>query len=228
MMLGGEKLRVRLELEEELADLSHWRCLDEFGKWTAEAGGIVGEWVERSPSIFFDGKIESDFLWQVTAAREKPDEDFVRRFTASKWGGGVDPAFKYNFNFWLRADSPSGGDFFGEYPAKLGTGWNGMGDDHWRSYFTTVVRSPGEDWVRLRRSPGYVMVEDVHGVVPHLPYGEAHEFTFLLREGRVKMFFDDRCVYDHAEPGMYEAGYIGLCVWLARVRFSGMRLYRFD
>ena len=228
MNLGGEDYEVSLELEAELADLSRWRALEPHGRWTAEDGGIVGEWLEKSPSIFFDENISGDYVWQVAATRLEPDAAFIRRFDESKWGRGQDPARTYNFNFWLRADSPDGGDFLRQYPAKLGTGWNGMGDDFWLSYFNTVVWGAEDSWVRLRRGPGYEMVEDVHGALPLLGYGERHEFTFILRRGRVRFLFDGRPVYDHEDPEPHEAGHIGLCVWLCRMRFDRMRLYRFS
>ena len=225
--IGDDEYRVRRVFAEELASLDHWVQLDGYGRWSAHDGSFSGEWLSHSPSLFFREKIVGDYLWQTTVTRLRPDQAFVQRFLASKWGKGKDPLSMYNFNFWLRARAPDGGDFLQQYPTKLGTGWNGMGDDYWHSLYTTVVRSEEHNWVRLRRSPGYVKVRDVADVVPFLPYDEPHRVTFVLRSGHVKMYFDDKLVYDHEDPAPYPSGHIGLCVWLCIVRFEDMVLYRF-
>lgn len=227
MQIGGDEYQVRLVLEEDFRDLHRWVRLDDFGRWTVDGTGLVGEWLEKSPSIFLKEKIHGPYLWQIRVTRLAPNDAFLKRFQDSKWGQGHDPLHMYNFNFWLRADDPEGGDFFERYPEKLGTGWNGMGDDYWNSFYTTVVWGTENNYVRLRRGPGYEMVQDVHDTVPHLAYDEPHLFTFVLFEGRVRMYFDQQLVYDHEEASMYEAGYIGLCVWLATIRFEEMRIYRF-
>lgn len=261
--VGGDRYPVRPWLGEELADLRRWRQLDRHGRWRAAVaspaspGGIVGEWISDSPSLFFDQRIDGDYIWQVRATRLRPTETssdgaFLQRFHACKHARGCDPLFKYNFNFWLRVDTPDAGaaeaeDFWRAYPRQLGHGWNGMGDDHWQSLFNTVVwngpsaddpglpagatgvAADGSNWVRLRRSPGYVQICEAVDLVPHLPYDEPHVFSFAVGRGRVRMYFDDRRIYDYRDadgaaalPG---AGYIGLCVWLCVMRFDAMRLY---
>ena len=136
------------------------------------------------------------------------------------------PAVTYNFNFWLRAASPDGGDFLAAYPSKLGTGWNGMGDDYWRSLYTTIVRKADDNWVRLRRSPGYVMVHEAKGIIPPLAYGRPHRFAFSLTAGRVRMYFDETRVFDYTDDQPHTHGHIGLCVWMCIMRFERMRLYK--
>ena len=107
-----------------------------------------------------------------------------------------------------------------------------MGDDHWHSYFNTVVwddRGPhtAHNWNRLRRSPGYEMVKDIHDVVPYMTYGEPHKFTFIVSNGHVLLYIDDKTqVYDFADPHPYQEGYIGLCVWICKTRFEQMKLWR--
>jgi hypothetical protein len=213
---------------QDLSDLVRWRALESDGLWTACEDGFTGEWVRNSPSLFFSEKIAGDYLWRTKVTRLEPGAAFTERFSASKFGAGKKPDELYNFNFWLRADAPPGEDFFGTYPTKLGSGWNGMGDDYWRSYFTTVVRGVDGEWVRLRRSPGYAKVREARGVVPDLPYNEPHVFSFALRRRAVRMYFDETLVYEYADPAWYESGYVGVCVWLAVVRFEEMRLYRFE
>ncbi len=226
LVLGGDPYRVRPWLHAELADLRRWRQLENHGRWQAVPGGMIGEWLSHSPSLFFDQPIIGDYLWQVRVTRLKPDAAFVQRFEANnRHTQGCNPDGKYNFNFWLRADSPDDEGFLAAYPRHLGTGWNGMGDDYWRSLFTTVVWNPDSNWVRLRKSPGYVQVSEAVDVVPHLPYDEPHVFTVAVGQGRVRLYFDDRRVYDYADAALPAAGYIGLCVWLCVVRFDAMRLY---
>jgi hypothetical protein len=65
-------------------------------------------------------------------------------------------------------------------------------------------------------------------VVPHLPYNEPHVFSFALRRPTIRMYFDEVLVYEYADPAWYESGYLGVCVWLAVVRFEEMKLYRFE
>ncbi|MEX0777852.1 MAG: hypothetical protein WD042_19295 [Phycisphaeraceae bacterium] len=239
--IAGDRYAVRPLRDRELADRARWRQLDDHGRWSSEpvTGAIVGEWISDSPSLFFDQRIEGDYIWQVRVARLKPDAAFLARFAANKHAQGCDPRTKYNFNLWLRADSPpgSGENFLQAYPKHLGTGWNGMGDDHWQSLFNTVVwngPSTGHalggltNWVRLRKSPGYVQVCEAIDVVPHLPYDQPHLFTFAVssRLGRVRMYYDACRVYDYADAAIPGAGYLGLCVWLCVMRFDQMRLYQ--
>lgn len=230
--IGGDRYAVRPWLGDELADLARWRQLDDYGAWrslpaTAPYPGIVGEWIEESPSLFFNQRIEGDYLWQVRATRLRTDDAFHRRFARHKDTAGVEPAGKYNFNFWLRVDSPDGEDFWQAYPRHLGQGWNGMGDDHWNALYNTVVWNLDDQWVRLRRSPGYVMVAESTDVVQHLPYDEPHLFTFALQPsaGRVRAYYDNQRIYEYTDPGLPQAGYIGLCVWLCKMRFDAMKLY---
>jgi hypothetical protein len=227
--VGRDAYEVELELDEPFTDLARWTARENHGRWRAGPDGLVGEWLSDSPSLFLNRPIAGDYLWQVRATRLPPSHDFNTRFQASKHSKGEDPALKYNFNFWLRAATPDGGDFLAAYPSKLGTGWNGMGDDYWRSYFTTVVRDPKDNWVRLRRSPGYECVEDIHDVLPHMPYGEPKLFTFVIRDGHIRFYADGVTLWDHqmADTHAYHEGYIGLCVWLCTVRFDRMKLYRF-
>lgn len=225
--LGDDEYRIRLMLAEDFNTLDRWRRADSNGLWTVRDHGLVGEWFEASPSIFLKDKIEGDYLWQITATRIQPEPPFLKRHEASTHGQGKDPAQRYNFNFWLRADTPDGEEFFGAYTRKLGTGWNGMGDDHWTSLFVTIVRASEGSRVRLRRSPGYQMALESFGVVPFLAYGQMHTYTFVLREGRVRMYLDHTRVFDYEDPDLYASGYIGLCVWLTVVRFEKMRVYRY-
>ncbi len=178
-------LSTKLILDERFHDLSHWQQVDSHGKWLATADGLVGEWLEASPSLFLKQPISGDFILSVQAARMRPGDAFMQRFKSSKHSQTAKPESLYNFNFWLRAEAPDGGDFIAEYPGKLGSGWNGMGDDHWQSYFTTVVRNETENWVRLRRSPGYEKFTEARDKIPLLPYDEAHDYTFVLHRGRI-------------------------------------------
>jgi hypothetical protein len=187
----------------------------------------VGEWLKESPSIFLNDPVEGDYLWQITATRLEGDADFAQRFAATKWGAGIEPRRLYNFNFWLRAADPAGGDFLGAYPKHLHTGPNGMGDDYWNSYFITVCYDPNDNWMRLRRGPGYEKRQSVHNVVPFMDYDQPIRFSFLLRQGHVLAYFGSKPIFDYADPSPYRAGHVGLCVWLDRVRFSEMRMYRF-
>jgi hypothetical protein len=224
--VGDDQYVVRPLLREDFEDLSRWRQMEEHGRWRVEAGGLIGEWVSDSPSLFLRQRIEGDFIWQVRATRVAPDEAFLRRFSANHHAAGAEALHKYNFNFWLRANTPDGEDFLEAYPRKLGTGWNGMGDDYWNSLFTTVVWNPDGSWVRLRRSPGYRLERDCPDALPHMRYGEPREFTFAVDRGRVRMYVDGRRIYDYAAEGLPEAGYIGLCVWLCKMRFEHMRIYQ--
>lgn len=214
-------------LSEDFADLKRWQTAEDNGRWTPGKDGLVGEWLKASPSIFLKDPIEGDYLWQITATRLQPSADFVKRFAASKQGAGSQPRTRYNFNFWLRVADPAGEDFFKTYPKHLGTGWNGMGDDYWHSYFVTVVHKPGDNWIRLRRGPGYEKMEDVQNLVPYMDYNQPIQFSFLLRKGHVLGYFGSKQIFDHVDPKPYVAGRIGLCVWLDTVRFSDMRMYRF-
>jgi len=233
LRLGGDEFRAELEIEEDFGDLSRWTALEDHGRWDVRGGGLVGEWLEASPSLFLSEPVEGDYLWTIRAGRVRPGADFLERFEASKHGRGTDPFCNYNFNFWLRADTPGvpgeagGAGFLEEYPKRLGTGWNGMGDDHWRSLYATVVRTSDENWVRLRRSPGYVKVAEARDAIGQLDYDRAHEFAFALEGGRARMYFDGTRVFDYTDPDPHARGHIGLCVWLCVMRFERMRLYRF-
>jgi hypothetical protein len=226
--LGGESYQLEPLLTENFANLDRWTALEQDGKWEVKNGGVEGEWLRQSPSLFFKQKIAGDYVWEIEATRLPTDEAFLGRYKATKWGT-CDPREQYNFNFWLRADVPPGspGDFFEEYPKYLKTGWNGMGDDHWHSYFNTVVWNPQDNWVRLRRGPGYELRQDIHNVVPFLPWNEKHKFTFAIEGGHVRCYFDEaKLVYDYVDPQPHREGYIGLCVWLCKVRFESMRVWR--
>jgi hypothetical protein len=228
--VGAQTYMVEPRLEENFANLDRWVDRDNNGKWEVKNGGVEGEWITGSPSIFLKEKIKGDFVWEITATRLPHDTALTERFHKTKHGldgGGLES--KYNFNFWIRADAPPGEDFFEAYPKYLKTGWNGMGDDHWHSYFNTVVWG-GEgkpDWDRLRRSPGYEMVRDVSGKVPFMEFGVPHKFTFVVAGGHVRLVVDDKTeVYDFADPHPYQEGYIGLCVWICKTRFEGMKVWR--
>jgi hypothetical protein len=227
--VGGHTYQVEPLLAETFENLERWVTLEQDGKWEVKAGGLEGEWLQQSPSLFLKEKISGDYLWEVDVTRLETDAAFLERYKASKWGKTCEPREQYNFNFWLRADAPPGspGDFFSEYPKYLKTGWNGMGDDHWHSYFTTVVWNPQDNWVRLRRGPGYELRQDVHKVAPFMPYGEKHRYTFVISGGRVRCYVDEKTVvYDYADPQPYASGHIGFCVWLCKVRFENMRVWR--
>jgi hypothetical protein len=223
--IAGESIPAQLILRENFHDLNRWQPVDNDGAWTPGRAGLRAEWRRNSPSLFLKQPISGDYFWTIRVARLAPGGEFLRAFGESKHAKGDDPATFYNFNFWLRAASPDGGDFFAQYPQKMGSGWNGMGDDFWHSYFNTVVRNKSADWVRLRRSPGYEKMCDVNGIVPLLPYNEPHTFSFLLRNGVVRGFFDGREMYRYVDPKPHTAGYIGLCVWLCTMQFSEMELY---
>jgi hypothetical protein len=223
--VGGEQLQGRLILREDFRDLNRWVQCENDGAWTAGPDGLRAEWQRNSPSLFLREKVAGDIFWRVRVARLAPTPEFLTAFKQSKHTQGSDPLVFYNFNFWLRTDSPDRGDFMAQYPTKLGSGWNGMGDDFWHSYFTTVVRNPTENWVRLRRGPGYEKMCDVNDIVPHLPYDQPHTFSFLIRRGVVRGFFDGRELYRYADSAPHSAGHIGLCVWLCTVRFSELELY---
>lgn len=140
------------------------------------------------------------------------------------------PQTLYNVNFWLRADVPvadeqDGGDFLSAYSRHLGSGWNGMGDDHWRSYFCTVVRHGESNWSRLRRGPGYEMLCDTTDVVPPMEYDQPRDFAFVVSDRQVRAYCDDRLIFSHEADRIYSGGYIGLCVWMCAMRFEDMKLY---
>ncbi|MCL2647031.1 MAG: hypothetical protein FWD61_08495 [Phycisphaerales bacterium] len=228
--LGNDSYKVELAIEENFANLDRWAIRDEMGKWLVNNGGVEGEWLSGSPSIFLKEKIKGDFAWEITATRLPHDQALTDRFHATKHGAdgkGLDS--KYNFNFWIRADAPPGGNFLEDYPRYLKTGWNGMGDDHWHSYFNTIVWDdrPPQNWARLRRSPGYDKVQDAQNIVPYMTYGQPHKFTFVIRDGHVKLYIDEKTfVYDFNDPHPYHEGHIGLCVWICKVRFEQMKLWR--
>ena len=140
LTLGDDEYDADLLLREDFHHLDRWWAGEDHGRFSAEGGGLRGEWLRASPSLFLRQPVEGDYLWTLRATRLEPDAAFVERFRASKHGRGADPAGSYNFNFWLRAGAPDGGDFLQAYPTKLGTGANGMGDDYWRSLYCTVVR----------------------------------------------------------------------------------------
>jgi hypothetical protein len=262
MSFDGDSYRLRPLLRDELMDPSRWRAFEQHGRWMFNDGGVTGEWLCDSPSLFFDTKIDRDYVWQVRVTRLPTDAAFLQRFNAYKHAANAidQPERKYNFNFWLRADvpetqagaigesshpcssdaknekhtgqktdpwHPSRTEFFHEYPTRLGTGWNGMGDDHWSSLFQTIVWNPASNWTRLRKSPGYQAVVDVADAVPFMPYDEPRTFIFAVSAARglVRMYCDGRRVYQYADASVPRAGFIGLCIWLCRVRFDQMALY---
>jgi hypothetical protein len=218
---------VRPLLIEDFANLDRWQTAEHWGRWRPGQQGLVGEWLEVSPSIFLKEPIAGDYLWQISVTRLPPIADFLARFGASKHAVGREARTMYNFNFWLRAADPTGEDFFAAYPKHLKTGWNGMGDDYWNSYFVTVVHNPDGNWMRLRRGPGYEKIEDVQNVVPFLDYHQPIRFTFALRRGHIRAYFGSKPIFDHADANFHPAGHVGLCVWHDTVRFSEMRMYRF-
>jgi hypothetical protein len=227
--LAGHVYKLEPLLTENFKNLDRWVTLESNAKWEVKNGGVEGEWLQASPSIFLKQKIAGDFLWEVDTTRLATDAAFLARYKATKWGDKWDPETQYNFNFWIRADVPTDapGDFFSEYPKYLKTGWNGMGDDHWHSYFNTVVWNPEDNWVRLRRGPGYEMKGDVHNVAPFFGYGGKHKFTFVIQDGHIRCYLDDsKVVYDYLDPQPHKEGYIGLCVWLCKTRFENMRVWR--
>ncbi|MCL2639815.1 MAG: hypothetical protein FWD53_03125 [Phycisphaerales bacterium] len=230
--LAQDVYNVELALEENFGNLDRWAIRDEMGKWEVKNGGVEGEWITGSPSIFLKEKIKGDFMWEIVATRLQHDQALTDRFHAIKHGKdgkGLDA--RYNFNFWIRADAPPGQNFLEAYPRYLKTGWNGMGDDHWHAYFNTIVwdecQTPPQNWSRLRRSPGYEKMRDAQNIVPFMTYGKPHKFSFVICDGRVKTYIDDTTpVYDFADPQPYQEGHIGLCVWICKVRFEKMKLWR--
>jgi hypothetical protein len=223
LALGGESHAVRAD--PSINEPSQWLARESDGAWQWRGEALTGEWLRNSPSLFYRRRITTPYLWQVRVTRLKPDADFERRFAGNKHAQGATPEQFYNFNFWLRADSPDGGDFLEQYPAHLGTGWNGMGDEHWRSLYCTVVHQPARNWCRLRHSPGYRLAEDTTDRVPFCAYDVPHTFHFIVTNDRVRAFCDDQPIFDHRDATIPTQGYIGLCVWLCRARFDEMRLY---
>jgi hypothetical protein len=221
--LAGDTYRISPLLSETFKDLDRWIALDPDGRWHAGDGGVTGEWIRNSPSLFLRQQIAGPYLWQVRVTRLRTNASFLERFGASKHTQGASPEAFYNFNFWLRADAPGGGDFLRQYPLHLGTGWNGMGDDHWQSLFCTVVRQGDKSWSRLRRSPGYEMVVDT-ALPAEARYDEPHEYTFVMGEDFVKGYCDGRKFMDLAGPTP-QRGHIGLCVWMCKVHFDNLRLF---
>lgn len=221
--LGGDTYAVAPLLAERFENLDRWTALESDGRWTADAGGVVGEWVRNSPSLFLRQRITGPYLWQVRVTRLPTDAAFLERFRASKHTAGAEPADFYNFNFWLRAAAPDGGDFLHQYPLHLGSGWNGMGDDHWRSLFCTVVRQKDQAWSRLRRSPGYELVIDT-SLPAEAAYDQPHDYAFAFGDGFVRGYCDGRRFIDYHGPTL-ATGYVGLCVWMCRVRFDHVRFY---
>jgi hypothetical protein len=229
LTLGSDTFAVEPLLQENFSDLQRWITLENHGLWTPGANGLTAEWIEKSPSLFLKQKIDGDFLWRTKLSRVPPNAEFLTRFHASKHAAGADPAMFYNFNFWLRAEAPAGEEFLRDYPKHLGTGWNGMGDDHWKSLFTTIVwwdKGTPDNWVRLRRSPGYEKVEDVQNLIAMLPYDQARWFSFALEGSRVRMYVDETKVYDSPAAAGHTSGYIGFCVWHCIMRYHEMSLYR--
>ncbi|MBA3709390.1 MAG: hypothetical protein H0W83_11310 [Planctomycetes bacterium] len=226
MLLGDDAYQVGPSRVGGYADPALWRVADGDGRWSFADGAISGEWLQRSPSLFLKSEVHGDFIWRMRVRLLAPDPAFVARFRTSAWGsGGRDPADTYNFNFWLCAGSPDGGDFLEQYLGQLGSGANGMGDDHWRSYFSTVVRGPEGEWMRLRRSPGYRKVCDAQGVVPVFRYGVDHEVAFAIVAGRVRAYVDHQRIYDHLDPDPLTRGHLGVCVWLCAVRFHDIAIH---
>lgn len=221
--LGDDTYNVSQLLSERFDNLDRWVTLESDGDWQSSAGGVIGEWVRNSPSLFLRQKITGPYLWQVRATRLATDAAFEARFRESKHAQGADPADFYNFNFWLRASAPDGGDFIQQYPLHLGTGWNGMGDDYWHSLFCTVVRQNDKSWSRLRRSPGYEMVVDTH-LPADAAYGQPHDYAFVVGDGFLRAYCDGERFMDYHGP-VPATGYVGLCVWMCKVRFDNLRLY---
>jgi len=229
--IGNDQFHGELALHETFADLNRWIAFESHGRWTPGKDGLLAEFLEKSPSLFLKEKISGDYLWQTRLERVAPSAELLECFRTSKHANGADPAWFYNFNFWLRADAPPGETFFEAYPKYLGSGWNGMGDDHWHSLFNTVVwwdKGTPDNWVRLRRSPGYEKMRDIQNVVPHLPFGQPHTFSFALQSARVRMYFDETLVYDFTDAQPYASGHIGVCVWLCAIRYHEMKLYRLE
>lgn len=227
--LGTDEFSGSPIFEESFHDLQRWTALESHGRWSAGPEGLHAEWLDQSPSLFLKEPVRGDFLWQTQLSRVPPSGEFLTRFRASKHTVGADPLHFYNFNFWLRAGAPPGEEFLSAYPRYLGTGWNGMGDDHWHSLFTTVVwwdKGTPDNWVRLRRSPGYEKMRDVQNLVSHLPYDEPHWFSFALQGSRVRMYFDTTCVFEFDDAQPYAAGHIGFCVWLCTIRYHQTKLFQ--
>jgi hypothetical protein len=220
--LGDDQYQAATLLSERFENLDRWIAPESDGAWTVESGGVVGEWVRNSPSLFLRQKIRGPYLWQVRVTRLRTDGAFAARFAKSKHTAGATAETFYNFNFWLRATS-STGEFLEEYPLHLGTGWNGMGDDHWHSLFCTLVRQGEKRWSRLRRSPGYEMVVDTR-LPADADYDRPHDYSFAVGEDFVRAYCDGVRFIDYRGP-VPAAGHIGLCVWMCRVRFDQFRLF---
>jgi hypothetical protein len=223
--LGNDVYQAAPLLSERFENLDRWIALEADGIWQAEDGGVVGEWVRNSPSLFLRQKIRGPYLWQVRVTRLRTDAAFGERFAESKHTQGGTPDRFYNFNFWLRADSRTG-EFLQQYPSHLGTGWNGMGDDYWHSLFCTVVRQGEKSWSRLRRSPGYEIVVDT-ALPAEADYDQAHAYSFAIEHDRVRAYCDGVRFMDYKGPVPRE-GYIGLCVWMCKVRFDEFRLFTLE
>ena len=83
-----------------------------------------------------------------------------------------------------------------------------------------------QNWNRLRRSPGYEMMRDVHDVVPHMPYGMPVKFTFVVSDGHVRLYINDTTqVYDYADPHPYQEGISGCACGFVKRGFEGMKVW---
>jgi hypothetical protein len=226
--LGGDTYDVGESEPGGYARADLWQAGDAHGRWTFTDAGIVGEWIDGSPSLFLKQELVGDVLLTMRIRRMRPDPACRERILATKWGPRLDLDHHYNVNFWLRARAPDDGDFLAQYPQRLGTGANGMGDESWRSYFSTIVRGPDGEWMRLRRSPGYEKRCDVQGVLPEFAYDRPYDIAFVIRHGRVRAYVDGVRTYDHLDTEPYERGRIGLCVWLCVFRFEDLHIHRFE
>ena len=182
----------------------------------------------RQPSLFLKQRIDGDYLWQITAERVAPDDQALRLFRNSKHWANADPLTKYNFNFWLRVDSPDSGDFFQQYSQKLGTGWNGMGDDPGARSSTpsSGIPTAATGW-RLRRSPATRKSKTPERGSPPPLRRAAHLHLRPVPQPHPPLFRSDA----HLRPRRTRHVLSRLhrpCVWLSIVRFSGMKLYRVE
>jgi hypothetical protein len=225
--LDQDEYRIAPAAPVDWSAAERWIAADGDGRWDFVDGGIEGEWLRRSPSLFLRERIEGDAMWRMRVTRLPTGADFATRYRGLGWAAAdPDPANAYNLNFWLRASAADGGDLLASYADHLGTGANGMGDERWRSWFCTVVRCTGGAWVRLRRSPGYEKVRDCAEASPPVAYGLPWDIAFTIVGRRVSAYLDGRRLFAYDDPHPIATGRMGLCVWATRARFDRMRLDR--
>jgi len=213
------------EYEEDFASLDQWlnRPPDR-AEWRAEGGAFHGIWLAFHNALIFKRPLRGDAELLVDFRFLPMDWDRIPDFeatpgesptTVAKYRKNLPPEGAMNFNILFKGSGPEGEDFLEAYDDWVGKGK--MGLEHFRTYFFTLTYL----WARMRRCPGYQLLNDRQDVRSQLD----HTFSArILQEGeRFRYWLDGELIHDIADPDPHRNGYVGFVLSASQVEVTRFR-----